>query len=147
MLYANGILVGQHTNSASFADIQVAQTNLFGGGLAKAAGDEDFRGQMDEIRVWDHRRTEAQIRENMRRQLTGKEEGLVGLWNFDDGTADDSSPNHFRGRFIGNARVVLADAQANGQMLAAEPPRETAQPSVILLPAKATPRHRHPAGR
>ena len=139
MLYANGILVGQHTNTASFADIQVSQTNLFGRGMARAPGDEDFCGQMDEIRVWNHRRTEAQIRENMRRRLTGREDGLVGLWNFEDGTANDSSPSNFRGKFIGNARVVLADAQANGQLLAAEPLRETAQPSLSSLPAKATP--------
>jgi hypothetical protein len=139
MLYANGVLVGQHTNTASFADIKVSQTNVFGRGLARVAGDEDFRGQMDEIRVWNHRRTEAQIRGSMRRRLTGTEDGLVGLWNFDDGTAKDSSPSAFHGRFFGNARVVLADARANAQMLAAEPPRETAQPSSGSLPSSTRP--------
>ena len=34
-LYANGILVGEHTNTASFADIRVTQTNLFGRGPTK----------------------------------------------------------------------------------------------------------------
>ena len=37
-LYANGVLVGEHTNAASFADIKVSQTNYFGRGLARIRG-------------------------------------------------------------------------------------------------------------
>src|SRR5439155_6433136 len=51
-LYANGVLVGEHTNAASFADIKVFQTNYCGRGLVGDSTNRDFRGQMDEIRVW-----------------------------------------------------------------------------------------------
>ncbi len=78
-LYANGVLVGEHTSQASFADIKVTQTNLLGRGLVQSPTDQDFRGQIDELRVWNHRRTEAQIRLNLTRRLTGTEAGLVGL--------------------------------------------------------------------
>ncbi|HWN95828.1 MAG TPA: LamG domain-containing protein, partial [Methylomirabilota bacterium] len=68
-LYANGVLVGKHTNIASFADIKVFQTNILGRGLVRNPTDQDFRGELDELRVWDHRRNTAQIRENMFRRL------------------------------------------------------------------------------
>ena len=105
-LFVNGVLVGQHTNGASFADIEAFQTNYLGRGLTGNPTDRDFRGEIDELRVWDHRRTTAQIRENMFKRLTGKEEGLTHLWNFDDGTANDSSSNAHHGRLIGNAKTV-----------------------------------------
>lgn len=119
-LYANGVLIGEHTNSASFADIKTWHTNVFGTGLAQNPGDQDFRGQIDEVRVWDHCRTEAQIRDNMRRRLSGKEPGLVGLWNFDDGTAKDASPGNGDGELFGKARVVGAGADTDAQLLGSE---------------------------
>jgi hypothetical protein len=121
-LYVNGALAGTHTNAASFADIKVSHTNLFGRGVTRNPQDEDFHGQLDEIRVWDHRRTEAQIRENMRRQLTGNESGLAGLWNFDDGTARDSSSFAHDGKLAGNARVVTSAVAEATRLAAAEPP-------------------------
>jgi len=133
-LYANGALVGEHTNTASFADIKVSQTNVFGRGLTRNPGDQDFRGQMDEIRVWNHRRSEAQIRENMHKRLTGKEEGLAGLWNFDDGTANDAAPQAYRGKLVGNARVVTADSPADAQWVASDP-LKAAPPRPPALPA------------
>jgi hypothetical protein len=119
-LYANGSLMGTHTNDASFAGIPVSQTNLFGRGVVRNPTDQDFHGQMDEIRVWDHQRTEAQIREFMRRRLTGTEAGLVGLWNFEDGSARDSGPNAFRGTLVGNARVVTPSLPVGEQAAAVE---------------------------
>jgi hypothetical protein len=63
---------------------------------------------MDEVRVWKGVRTEAQIRENMFKNLTGKEEGLAGLWNFEDGSANDASPAAHHGNLMGQAKVVEA---------------------------------------
>ncbi len=116
-LYANGALVGEHTSQASFADIKVAQTNIVGRGLVQSPTDQDFRGQMDELRVWNHRRSEEQIRRSMAERLTGNEPGLAGLWNFDsaeNGVLRDSSPGGRHGRLIGNARVVAAQLPTPG---------------------------------
>jgi hypothetical protein len=121
-LYANGRLVAQHTNATTFADIKVTQTNLLGRGLARNPTDRDFRGEMDEVRVWDHRRTLEEIRENMFKRLTGKEAGLMALWNFEDGTANDMTPNGYDGKLIGKARVGNTDLDLARALLPTPPP-------------------------
>jgi signal transduction histidine kinase/ligand-binding sensor domain-containing protein/DNA-binding NarL/FixJ family response regulator len=125
-LYANGVLVGERNDTSSFADIKVnvAQTNYLGRGLVQLPSDQDFRGQMDEFRVWNHRRTEDQIRENMFKPLTGREPGLVGLWNFDDSesgavkerSVKDSSNYGHHGTLAGNARVIAAQRPTASQL-------------------------------
>ena len=137
-LFANGVLVGEHTNAASFADIRVWHTNQFGRGFIRNPGDQDFRGQLDEIRVWDHRRTEAQIRESMRRRLTGKEPGLEALWNFEDGGVRDSGPWGHHGKLIGNARVVTPDLPAGAQLVAGETPPAPERATLAAAPAPAS---------
>lgn len=119
-LYANGEVVALHTNEASLAAIKVEQVNLFGRGLTRNAWDQDFRGQMDEVRVWNYRRSAEQIREHMHRRVSGREEGLVGLWNFDDGLATDATPRANHGKLVGNARVVTPSLPAGLQLIAAE---------------------------
>jgi hypothetical protein len=110
-LYANGRLVGRHPLEASFADIQVSQANYIGRGLVQGPGNEDFRGQLDEFRVWNHRRTADEIRADMFRRLSGGEPGLVGLWSFDEteeGLIRDLTQAGNHGRLIGGARTVAA---------------------------------------
>jgi hypothetical protein len=41
-----------------------------------------FIGHLADLRIWDHARTEIQIKENMNRELTGNESGLFGYWKF-----------------------------------------------------------------
>jgi hypothetical protein len=73
----------------------------------------------------------------MRKRLTGKEAGLTGLWNFEDGTARDSVHGH-RGKFIGNARVVTADSAADSQLIADEPPPTSQTPVAPTTSALAS---------
>jgi len=134
-LYANGVLVGQHTNTACFADILVSQTNLLGRGLVQNPTDRDFHGEMDELRVWNHRRTSGQIREFMFKRLTGKEKGLAHLWNFDDGTARDVSPSAQHGKLMGNARVENTDIALGATMPVASASHAISNPPPIIASA------------
>lgn len=43
-----------------------------------------FKGDMDEVRIWDRAIDQESIRINMCKKLNGDEQGLVGYWNFDD---------------------------------------------------------------
>lgn len=45
-----------------------------------------FDGKLDEVRIWNDVRTQAEIRDNMNRSLTGSEAGLAGYWNMNEGT-------------------------------------------------------------
>ncbi len=57
---------------------------------------DNFNGQIDEVRIWDHARSQTEIIQNMNRQLTGNEDGLIAYYNFNNdllGTLQDFSPN------------------------------------------------------
>ena len=60
----------------------------------------NFKGKIDELRYWSVARTEAQIKEKMNTELVGTEEGLIGYWNFNDGSGtnlSDLTSNNYRG--------------------------------------------------
>lgn len=109
LLYVNGRLVGQHTNEASFAALGATPTNYLGRGLSGNATDRDFNGEIDELRVWNYRRSEAQIRDDMYKRLSGKEAGLAYLLNFDDGTINDATGHAAPGKMMGKAKIVASD--------------------------------------
>lgn len=55
---------------------------------------------MDEVRIWNDARTEAEIRENMMKNMIGNEANLVAYYNFNDGegnTAHDLTSNGLHG--------------------------------------------------
>ena len=73
-----------------------------------------FNGAIDEVRIWNIARTQEEIQDAMNRTLTNDEinsGNVAGYWNFDDGTADDLSPNSNHGTLMGDARIV--DFMAN----------------------------------
>ncbi len=89
-LYVNGVLVrSSPTATASFIH---ASANL-GGSIHGDFG--DFRGQLDEVRIWNIALSETQIQANMSHSLTGAESGLVTYFRCDEGegsTLADSAP-------------------------------------------------------
>jgi signal transduction histidine kinase/ligand-binding sensor domain-containing protein/DNA-binding response OmpR family regulator/protocatechuate 3,4-dioxygenase beta subunit len=110
-LYLNGAQEATHRSQFDAPIVGVEHRNYLGRSNWKAAAsatDQDFRGQMDEIRVWNGERTAAQIRDNMTVRLSGHEPGLVGLWNFDDPAhpGKDSTTNGNDGQLMGHAQTV-----------------------------------------
>ena len=43
-----------------------------------------FHGMVDELRIWNVARSQAEIQDNMNRALSGTEPGLVAYWKFDE---------------------------------------------------------------
>ncbi|MCX6927039.1 MAG: hypothetical protein NT154_28115, partial [Verrucomicrobia bacterium] len=106
-LYLNGTLVGTNSYTGSFS-VLTGTRFRFGQLLDDPPPKQNFQGQIDEVRVWRVARTKEQIQQTMFQRLTGREEGLAGLWNFDDAKADDASPARHHGKFMGQARTVPA---------------------------------------
>ncbi len=87
--YVNGI----QTNTVA-ADYGAA---VAGGSpvLLGAGYQNNYNGQMDEVRIWNTARSQSEVRDNMGKRLIGTESGLVAYYRFDAGTGttllDDSN--------------------------------------------------------
>ena len=117
-LYFDGMLVGTNAFTGSFSAIKNGEHNYLGRNNWKEQSrmSDDFHGQIDEVRVWRVARTAEEIRENLFQRLAGKEAGLAGLWNFDDGTARDAAAGH-DGKLIGDAKCVEAKLPASSELV------------------------------
>jgi hypothetical protein len=63
--------------------LATARTMLTIGGNPRGAY---FNGKIDEFRIWNVARSQADIMATMNTTVAGDEPGLVGYWKFDDGT-------------------------------------------------------------
>lgn len=93
-LYVNGLLEGSNVTNVPF--IIPTQTLI---GLVRTSSPTNYmKGNIDDVRIWNVARTQAEIQADMNRQLAGNESGLVGYWKFSEGsgtTANDSAgSNH-----------------------------------------------------
>lgn len=86
-------------------------------------------GQFDEIRLWNLRRSGAQIQEAMRRQLFGTETGLVGYWRFDEGTG--STAVDAAGNNVNTATLVSGPAWIESTIAPFAPPVATLAASSV----------------
>ena len=109
-LYFDGALIASNDYSGSFSAIKSGAR--FRLGRSVVDGEPFVDALLDEVRVWKVARSEAQIRETLFKRLNGQEPGLVGLWNFDDGTANDASPGTHHGTLVGAARITVASLPA-----------------------------------
>jgi hypothetical protein len=72
---------------------------------------EFFPGVIDETRIWSVARTAAEINDGMLISLAGNEPGLVGYWQFDEGsgtTVADATGNN-NGEFVNDPEWVASD--------------------------------------
>lgn len=69
-------------------------------------------GLIDEVRIWNIARTQAQIQAAMNSRLVGDEPGLMGYWPFDEGggqVAGDASGNGNNGQLGNSSGIDPAD--------------------------------------
>ena len=90
--YINGAYVGngsgwQGRNPARKGFISYSGNELDIGGFNQRGwgyNNDNFRGQMADVRIWSVVRTPQQIAANYNKQLSGKEAGLMAYWTFAD---------------------------------------------------------------
>ncbi len=81
IVYLDGVSVITHTFTGTF-DLN---NNFRVGHWSAANLDETWDGKIDEVRLWDFARTEADILATMNTCLIGNETGLVTYYNFNQG--------------------------------------------------------------
>jgi signal transduction histidine kinase/DNA-binding response OmpR family regulator/ligand-binding sensor domain-containing protein len=111
-LYFNGTLAAAVSKASGFTGL-AADSPAYIGRPSDAGS--FFSGGIDEVRVWAAARTGEEIRATMFQRLSGGEEGLAGLWNFDDPETPgrDATPNGFDGEMVKNAAAEPASLPAS----------------------------------
>ena len=104
--YLNGKLLGETTIGTPLSGNSNFRIGWVNSVEEEFFNPASFDGVIDEVRLWNVARTEAEIQSTMNSTLAGNEEGLVGYWNFDDGTAKDLTTNENDGEFQGNTKIV-----------------------------------------
>jgi len=120
-LYLNGRLICTNLSQGFYKPSPIPPlANYLGRSVMKggrgAAADKELDGQMAELRIWSGERSADQILRLMNLSLTGREPGLLALWNFRDGTAADATGNHRDGKLIGNARITEGDQKSSADL-------------------------------
>jgi hypothetical protein len=98
-IFINGIQEGSITGPTSIG----TTTNPLTIGSELSDFTKAFQGMIDEVRVWNVARSEADIKANMTKKLVGNEPGLVGYWRFDETsgtTINDETANNNDGTMV-----------------------------------------------
>jgi len=94
-IYVNGSPVAFTYSNHAATDIEDSSADFSIGGQREGGSlIYQINGKMDEVRVWDLVRSEAQISANYQVELTGSEDGLVGYWKFNDSLLDETADNN-----------------------------------------------------
>ncbi|MBL7888329.1 MAG: VCBS repeat-containing protein [Bacteroidia bacterium] len=84
-IYLNGAVVANDVSASNF--IGTGNLKI---GRAYNANNNNFSGQLDEVRIWNVVRTGAEISANMNSCLAGSESGLLAYYKFEDGTGSST---------------------------------------------------------
>ncbi|MDD9266046.1 LamG domain-containing protein [Paenibacillus sp. GCM10023248] len=85
-IYVDGVLEG----SGACPGVVQNTGNLYIGSWQ--GGSRWFKGCVDDVRIWNYARSQAQIQDSMRRFLKGTEPGLIAYWRCDQGTGTSLVP-------------------------------------------------------
>ncbi len=102
-------------------------------GSANGAPPEFTNGMVDDVAIWNRALDLAEIRAAMEAPLMGDEAGLVGYWNFDDGTADDLTAAGNDGTLYGDAAIVDAEDLGVNQEFVVEATPDSPDNQVLCL--------------
>ena len=109
--YYNSQLVYQGPGSG---EIQTGSLPLRIGARVDTLYTEYYKGEIDEVRIWNTVRTQAEISNNMNKELTGTESGLVAYYKFDEAIGStmihDATAYHNDGYLYGGATIVNSTA-------------------------------------
>jgi hypothetical protein len=106
-LYRNGVQV----NAAIDATGAVTVTANWAIGARGTGGERFFKGEIDEVRIWNVARTQAQLQAYMTQPVTSTATGLKGYWRFNEGygnNAYDITTNHITATLLNGVTWTVA---------------------------------------
>jgi hypothetical protein len=91
-IFIDGILAYDEINTGN---IGFNGRPLYFGALKTISGEimSPFEGNIDEVRIWQKAFSQEEISYNKNHQLSGNENGLVGLYHFNEGTGSIATDN------------------------------------------------------
>lgn len=96
-LFVNGVEQAS-SSSSSYVFSNNASSKILGSGTSNT---QFLNGSLDEFRIWNYARSEAEIAQSMNQELTGEENGLISYLKFNElaetTTAYDNSGNGIHG--------------------------------------------------
>ena len=90
-IYRNGVLEASKSGVEGFDHVL---SDLW---IGRDGTGYSFAGEIDEFRIWNFARSQAEIVSTFKHKLTGNEPGLTAYWNFDEGSGQivhDSAGAH-----------------------------------------------------
>ncbi|MCX7893546.1 MAG: PA14 domain-containing protein, partial [Burkholderiales bacterium] len=90
-VYLNGVLVGTSLVGTSNAASNPATPLRVGATGESDPSYRNFKGRIDELRIWNVARSDADIQAGYERVLAGDEAGLVGYWRFEETSGDKAA--------------------------------------------------------
>ncbi len=102
-LYFNGNLVDTKTNTHAPLNPTIIPGFIFGSWLGAGATDSGINGKMDEIKIWNYPRTDAEILTNYYKCLSGNETGLIAYYK-----SNEKSGTVLRDASINNNHATIS---------------------------------------
>ena len=103
----NGVTAGSKVISAT---LTTPASRLSIGYSPTFSSNGGFTGKIDEFRIWNVARSDAEIKATMNQRLTGKEAGLLVYYTFDEGTGTSSKDliGNYEAKFGGTTQPKWA---------------------------------------
>jgi Domain of unknown function (DUF4347)/Concanavalin A-like lectin/glucanases superfamily/PA14 domain/RTX calcium-binding nonapeptide repeat (4 copies)/Calx-beta domain/WD40-like Beta Propeller Repeat len=105
-IFVNGVEVYSTTQYQGKKPISTSQNILIG-----SDGKNNFSGTIDEVRIWNKAKTQAEIQQNLLNISVEQQEGLIGYWQF-EGNLVDNSGNNNTANLVGNNNSLFIDNPA-----------------------------------
>jgi len=113
LFYINGVQDNGIAVTTVATTINDSSNPLYVGAWLDSTIGRYFDGLIDELRIWNDIRTEAEIQENYNKELVGNESGLVAYYKFNNSLLDGTA-NHNDLTGHGELQIATNDTLAGG---------------------------------
>ncbi|WP_282037417.1 LamG-like jellyroll fold domain-containing protein [Saccharicrinis aurantiacus] len=99
-VHLTGVYTGSKTQiyiNGNFISEVIGSTTITGNTNQLKLGDNNFKGKVDEVRIWNIPLSEETIKRDYNRYITGDETGLIAYYNFNYATTNEFYDTSFSG--------------------------------------------------